>query len=141
MISQLVVRAVISKTCCTVVHAGTWGYIQAAHELLEQTAGQGFDRLAVVGWTAPHRAAGHGEHLALSCQLLASCVLQACGSGGTTAGLALGLHLSGSSMAMTSYGVCDSPEVFYSDVNSLLEGLGHDVNGGAEASWQQTPSQ
>ena len=41
---------------------------------------------------------------------------------------------------MTSYGVCDSPEVFYDDVNSLLEGLGHDVNGGEEASWQQTPN-
>lgn len=56
--------------------------------------------------------------------------VQACGSGGTTAGLALGLHLSGSGLAMVSYGVCDSPKVFYSDVDGLLEGLGHDTSSG-----------
>jgi 1-aminocyclopropane-1-carboxylate deaminase/D-cysteine desulfhydrase-like pyridoxal-dependent ACC family enzyme len=68
-----------------------------------------------------------------NCKLALPGPLQACGSGGTTAGLALGLRLSGSDMAMTSYGVCDSPEVFYSDVNSLLEGLGHDTGSGMTA--------
>lgn len=91
---------------------GTWGYLQATHEILEQTQGQGFSHVAV-----------------------------ACGSGGTTAGLALGLHLAGSGLAMTSFGVCDTPEIFYSDVDSLLEGLGHNTSDGAAASEMFTAHQ
>lgn len=56
---------------------------------------------------------------------------QACGSGGTTAGLALGFHLSGSGLPLSSYGVCDSPEVFYADVDGLFKNLGHDTGSGA----------
>lgn len=32
--------------------------------------------------------------------------------------------------ALTSFGVCDTPEIFYSDVNNLLEGLGHNTSDG-----------
>jgi D-cysteine desulfhydrase family pyridoxal phosphate-dependent enzyme len=83
---------------------GTWGYVEAAKELLDQVEGQGFSRVAV-----------------------------ACGSGGTTAGLALGFHLSGSGLPLSSYGVCDSPEIFYADIDSLFSSLGHDTSGGAGA--------
>ena len=50
--------------------------------------------------------------------------LQACGSGGTTAGLALGLHLSGSKAKLHSFGVCDDPQYFYNYVQELIDGMG-----------------
>ena len=50
--------------------------------------------------------------------------LQACGSGGTTAGLALGLHLSGSKAKLHSFGVCDDPEYFYNYIQELIDGMG-----------------
>ena len=50
--------------------------------------------------------------------------MQACGSGGTTAGIALGNHLSGAGLRVHSYGVCDDPAYFYSYCDGLLEGLG-----------------
>eukprot|EP00891_Asterochloris_glomerata_P006303 jgi/Astpho2/6303/Aster-08353 len=37
---------------------------------------------------------------------------KACGSGGTTAGLALGLHLNGSKARLHSFGVCDDSDYF-----------------------------
>ena len=49
---------------------------------------------------------------------------QACGSGGTTAGLALGFHLAGAGLRLHSYGVCDSPDIFYDDIQQLFAGLG-----------------
>ena len=55
--------------------------------------------------------------------LLFVCV-QACGSGGTAAGLALGCHLSGLKARMHAYGVCDDPEYFYTYIDELYKGLG-----------------
>jgi hypothetical protein len=49
---------------------------------------------------------------------------QACGSGATTAGLALGNHLSGYGAKVIGYGVCDDEEYFYNFMDGLLEGLG-----------------
>lgn len=74
---------------------GTWGYLQAAAEIAEQTAGQGFTDVAL-----------------------------ACGSGGTTAGLALGFHLSQCGLRVRSYGVCDDPDYFYDYIDGLFEGIG-----------------
>lgn len=50
--------------------------------------------------------------------------MQACGSGGTTAGVALGNHLSGMGARVWAYGVCDDPEYFYAFIQGLLDGLG-----------------
>ena len=44
---------------------------------------------------------------------------QACGSGGTTAGLALGNHLSGYGARVRAYGVCDDPDYFYRVIDGL----------------------
>lgn len=52
----------------------------------------------------------------------------ACGSGGTAAGLAIGMHLSGHKAELHAIGVCDSPSYFYGHINETIEGLGlHDL--------------
>lgn len=50
--------------------------------------------------------------------------MQACGSGATTAGLALASHLSGYGAKVVGYGVCDSDDYFYDFIDDLFEGLG-----------------
>ena len=50
--------------------------------------------------------------------------LQACGSGGTTAGLALGNHLGKFGWRIWAYGVCDDPQYFYDYTQELLNGMG-----------------
>lgn len=50
-------------------------------------------------------------------------ITMACGSGGTTAGLALGVKLSGWNARVHAYGVCDSPKYFYDYIDELLAGL------------------
>lgn len=68
--------------------------------------------------------------------------LQACGSGGTTAGLALGSRLSGMGARVWAYGVCDDPEYFYSFIQGLLDeaGASQDVVGKRLRArcWQET---
>ena len=49
---------------------------------------------------------------------------QACGSGGTTAGIALGNHLSGMGARVHAYGVCDDPEYFYGFIQDILNDMG-----------------
>ena len=56
--------------------------------------------------------------------VLRSCSMQACGSGGTTAGLALGNHLSGMGATVHAYGVCDDEEYFYDFIDGLYKLLG-----------------
>ena len=51
-------------------------------------------------------------------------VMQACGSGGTAAGMALGLHLSGLGCQLHAMGVCDDPDYFYNYMDGLLKGMG-----------------
>ena len=55
--------------------------------------------------------------------LLPSC-MQACGSGGTTAGIALGNHLSRYGARIWAYGVCDDPDYFYDFIDGLYKDLG-----------------
>lgn len=50
--------------------------------------------------------------------------MQACGSGGTTAGIALGNHLSNYGAKIWAYGVCDDPEYFYSYIDGIFKDLG-----------------
>ena len=52
--------------------------------------------------------------------------MQACGSGGTAAGLALGLHLSALPWRLHAMGVCDDPTYFYGYIDGLLKGMGVD---------------
>lgn len=49
---------------------------------------------------------------------------QACGSGGTSAGLALGSWLSGLRARVLAFGVCDTPDYFYDHVDQLCAELG-----------------
>lgn len=49
---------------------------------------------------------------------------QACGSGGTSAGIALGNHLSGYGACVWAYGVCDDPDYFYDHIDGLFKDLG-----------------
>eukprot|EP00967_Tisochrysis_lutea_P127195 scaffold215996_cov32-Tisochrysis_lutea.AAC.1 len=75
---------------------GTWGYLEALREIMEQTesAGLAFDRIYF-----------------------------GCGSGGTAAGLALGVHLSGMRDAGTelvALGVDDSPDIFYDKLDGIF---------------------
>ncbi|KAI3436499.1 hypothetical protein D9Q98_005916 [Chlorella vulgaris] len=74
---------------------GVWGYLDMVHELEQQIEGQGFTDIAM-----------------------------ACGSGGTTAGIALGNRLAGLGLRVHAYGVCDDPAYFHAFSDGLLEGLG-----------------
>lgn len=51
-------------------------------------------------------------------------IVSACGSGGTTAGLGLGNHLSGLGARVLAYGVCDTPEYFYRHGDEMLCEIG-----------------
>lgn len=53
-------------------------------------------------------------------------VAQACGSGGTAAGMALGIQLSGLGCKLHAMGVCDDPQYFYDYIDGLLKGMGVD---------------
>lgn len=55
---------------------------------------------------------------------------QACGSAGTTAGLALGAKLSGLCADVQGYMVCDDEKYFYDTVNELYQQLGYTQEGG-----------
>jgi hypothetical protein len=49
---------------------------------------------------------------------------QACGSGATTGGLALAVHLAGLGVRVHGYGVCDDEPYFYDFIDALIAGLG-----------------
>lgn len=50
-------------------------------------------------------------------------LVHACGSGGTAAGIAAGLHLMDLPIRLVSYAVCDDAESFRARIDSILEGL------------------
>lgn len=52
-------------------------------------------------------------------------MLQACGSAGTTAGIALGSELSGLGADIHAFAVCDDPDYFYEEVDGLITELGY----------------
>ena len=52
------------------------------------------------------------------------CLCQACGSGGTSAGLSLGAFLSGMMTTVHAYAVCDDADYFHEYMDGLFEGLG-----------------
>jgi len=74
---------------------GTWGYLHFIEELKGQIDNQSFTDIAM-----------------------------ACGSGGTTAGIGLGCHLSGLKLGVHAYGVCDTPRYFYDFCQGILDGMG-----------------
>lgn len=76
---------------------GTWGYLQCVAEINSQL-----------------------EERDLSVER----IYFACGSGGTAAGLALGLHLSSSSAELVGLCVDDTPDFFYDKLDSIYAGLG-----------------
>lgn len=53
----------------------------------------------------------------------------ATGSGGTAAGLALGVRLAGLSCRVRAYAVCDSPAYFYDHIQACLDELGAGAGG------------
>ena len=79
---------------------GTWGYVEAVHELEQQLAAAG---------VMPQR------------------IYFGCGSGGTGAGLALGVHWSSFGAAGCELvGLCvdDTPDFFFDKLDGILTGLG-----------------
>ena len=76
---------------------GSWGYVEAARELAEQTRASGmeFDDLVL-----------------------------ACGSAGTSAGLGVGLKLAGESTSVRAVPVCNDAEYFHTRIDQILEQLG-----------------
>ncbi|XP_031496354.1 putative D-cysteine desulfhydrase 1, mitochondrial [Nymphaea colorata] len=77
---------------------GTWGYIEAVREIEQQIQMEFQD-------------SGFSD------------IVVACGSGGSTAGLALGSWLSTLKAKVHAFGVCDDPGYFYDYVQGLLDGL------------------
>eukprot|EP00249_Psilotum_nudum_P015835 c25543_g1_i1 orf=406-1788(-) len=78
---------------------GTWGYIEAVREVEQQIK---------------ENAIGTSRF---------DDIVMACGSGATTAGLALGSHLSTLQAKVHAYAVCDDPDYFYDYTQGLLDGL------------------
>ena len=86
---------------------GTWGYIEMANEVLQQASEEGLNLTDIV---------------------------TACGSGGTTAGLAVGTTLSGSGIRVTGYMVCDDEAYFRNHINNeILNKIGFDSEGSGGA--------
>jgi D-cysteine desulfhydrase family pyridoxal phosphate-dependent enzyme len=88
---------------------GSWGYLQAVDELLQQ-------------W---HDDQPPNEETALSLDH----VVLACGSGGTVAGVCLGLALAYERLRLPpphihAVGVCDDPEYFYRHVTKIAHDMG-----------------
>lgn len=83
---------------------GTWGYVEMMHELEQQLDAAGVDITDIA---------------------------MACGSGGTTAGVALGNQLSGRGFRVTGYMVCDDERYFSEYIDGLFSdlGVGADVLG------------
>ena len=78
---------------------GSWGYIEAIKEVHEQC----------------EEAFGKGDYF--------TDLAMACGSGGTTAGIAIGSRLSGINAKVNAYAVCDDEDYFYSYIDGLIAGL------------------
>ena len=76
---------------------GCWGYMMAMEEIMQQSQQQGAKFTHIV---------------------------MACGSGATTAGIALANRLSGYDAKVIGYGVCDDEDYFYDFLDALLSGLG-----------------
>jgi D-cysteine desulfhydrase len=91
---------------------GTWGYIHAVDELLQQWYGN------------PKDDAPSLDHIVF-----------ACGSGGTAAGIVLGMALAhGNNQGIDrpmpklhAVGVCDDPDIFYRDIAEIANEMGFDV--------------
>ena len=79
---------------------GAWGYLEAVRELEPDVRALGITDVAL-----------------------------ATGSGGTAAGLALGVRLAGLSCRVRAYAVCDSPAYFYDHIQVCLDELGAGVGG------------
>ncbi|BBN07331.1 D-cysteine desulfhydrase [Marchantia polymorpha subsp. ruderalis] len=79
---------------------GSWGYIEGVREIETQLRQGNAD------------GATHFDD-----------IVMACGSGGTTAGLALGSHLSTLKSKVHGYGVCDDEKYFYDYIQDLLDGF------------------
>jgi 1-aminocyclopropane-1-carboxylate deaminase/D-cysteine desulfhydrase-like pyridoxal-dependent ACC family enzyme len=54
-------------------------------------------------------------------------VVFACGSGGTVAGLAIGMRLAGLKARLHAVGVCDSPDYFYNHIEEVATALNIDT--------------
>ena len=80
---------------------GSWGYLEAVREIQEQAFAAGVDFTDVVF---------------------------ACGSGGTAAGLALGVKLSGWPVRVHAVNVCLNAEYFHKKVGSIVQGMGADYS-------------
>eukprot|EP00878_Enallax_costatus_P016119 GHUV01016906.1.p1 GENE.GHUV01016906.1~~GHUV01016906.1.p1 ORF type:complete len:353 (+),score=116.29 GHUV01016906.1:1288-2346(+) len=77
---------------------GCWGYLNFVAELQQQM-----------------------QEMAQSFDVIAA----ACGSAGTTAGIALGNKLSGLGAAIHAFTVCDDPDYFYEEIDGLIGELGY----------------
>ena len=76
---------------------GSWGYLEAAEEILQQIDNKGLEITDIV---------------------------HACGSGGTAAGLSLGLHLADSPIRVHPVNVCWDPPHFYKRMSDIFADMG-----------------
>lgn len=76
---------------------GSWGYVEFVRELADQSRAMSLEFTDLV---------------------------MACGSGGTTAGIALGCRHAEMETAVRAYGVCDDPAYFYDYCDEILCGMG-----------------
>ena len=102
---------------------GSWGYIEAVDELIKQWKDLQEEEEGTPSSSETPRSLDH--------------ICWACGSGGTTAGIALGIALAHGALDESSnqstttpmpkchaIGVCDSPEAFIRDVSNIANEMG-----------------
>ncbi|KAL4534534.1 hypothetical protein Ndes2526A_g05425 [Nannochloris sp. 'desiccata'] len=82
---------------------GTWGYLSMIDELKHQMEENNYEKDQAPQFTD---------------------IAMACGSGGTTAGIALGNYLSGLNLRISAYMVCDDQGYFEGYIDNLFKELG-----------------
>lgn len=93
---------------------GTFGYLHAVAELMRQAEVDGTAAECALDQDCEgDKRAFPYDHLVFGC-----------GSGGTAAGLAIGVHLAQLDVKVHAVGVCDSPDEFYEVVRDKAESLG-----------------
>ena len=93
---------------------GSWGYINAVQELIEQMKPQQPPATTVPGF----------DHIVV-----------AAGSGGTAAGLALGVHLSPLTAQLHAVNVQHKPEAYYDIIDTEAAGMGSSAPPGSAREW------
>jgi D-cysteine desulfhydrase family pyridoxal phosphate-dependent enzyme len=125
------------------VSPGTYGRVGSValtQQLAEQLRSEGRNPYVIpVGGSNTLGAFGYMDAIReiIDQELNVDHIVFACGSGGTAAGIALGVHFAGLSSKVHAVCVCDTPEYFYNHVDEVLQELNVADSDGTKISARQ----